>query len=159
MARIVPMTPIYQKGQPKSLTERDKAGHASAIPSNIALGQKRARKRDKKHLGFIATLPCVVPGCGRHPVHVAHIRYACAQEGATLTGKATKPDDWRVLPLCPAHHLWGPQAQHQTHEETFWRACNINPYGLARALYHFSGQHDHAVFLIKHATLIFPAHR
>tara|TARA_R110000868_G_scaffold107750_1_gene294666 strand:- start:5881 stop:6324 length:444 start_codon:yes stop_codon:yes gene_type:complete len=144
MARIAPMTPIYQRGQTRP----------RAMPS--APNQRKPRKRDKEHLAAVSLLPCAVPGCGREPVHVAHLRYADANEGASLCGKGQKPDDWRVLPLCPEHHMHGPQAQHAMNERSFWAMHCIEPYALARALYGLSGQHDKMRFLIEHATLIFP---
>lgn len=145
MARIAPMTPIYQRGQSR----------AQVVPD--APNQRRPRRRDKEHLAAVSELPCAVPGCGRGPVHVAHLRYANALEGASLCGKGQKPDDWRVLPLCPQHHMHGPQAQHAMNEQMFWAMHRIEPYALARALYGLSGQVDKMRFLVEHAPLIFPA--
>lgn len=144
MARIASMTPIYQKGQsrPRVLPE--------------APNQRRPRRRDKAHLAAVSQLPCAVPGCGRVPVHVAHLRYASALDGACLCGKGEKPCDWRTLPLCPDHHMFGPAAQHGMNEETFWLELAINPYALARALFGLSGQIEKMTFLIEHARLIFP---
>lgn len=144
MARIAPMTPIYQRGQNRGVV----------VP--VAKGQRSPRKRDKRHLATIAALPCAVPGCMRMPVHVAHLRFACAIEGASICGKGQKPDDWRTLPLCPEHHLDGPVAQHRMNEETFWISHGINPYALARALYGFSHDLEKMKFLIEHAGIIFP---
>ena len=62
------------------------------------------------------------------PVHVAHIRYACAIDGADIVGKSMKPDDWRTLPLCAEHHLEGSRAQHRMNEMLFWSEHGINPY-------------------------------
>ena len=121
--------------------------------------QRKPRKRDKEHLAAVSLLPCAVPGCGREPVHVAHIRYADANEGASLCGKGQKPDDWRVLPLCPEHHMHGPQAQHSMNEKMFWASHCIAPYALARALYGLSGQMDKMCFLIEHALHIFPTNK
>lgn len=145
MARIAPMTPIYQRGQSRT----------QVMPE--APNQRKPRRRDKKHLAAVSELPCAVPGCRRTPVHVAHLRYANAFEGASLCGKGQKPDDWRVLPLCPQHHMHGPQAQHAMNEEAFWREHGINPYALARALFGLSGRFEQMQFLIEHARQIFPA--
>ncbi len=145
MARIVPMTPIFQKGQNRS----------GVVPD--APRQRKPRRRDKDHLAAVSQLPCAVPGCGRMPVHVAHLRYASAVDDARICGKGEKPDDWRVLPLCPEHHLHGPLAQHAMNEEAFWREHGINPYALARALFGLSGCPEQMLFLIEHAWQIFPA--
>ncbi|MEQ8282909.1 MAG: hypothetical protein RIC04_14225 [Parvibaculum sp.] len=145
MFRIKPLTPIYRRGRKPT------------APSSRSPGQRQPRLRDKTHLHAIAQLPCVVPGCGTRPVHVAHIRFASAIDGAPLAGKAMKPDDWRVLPLCPAHHIDGPQAQHRINEALFWEGHDINPYALARALWNLSGDIAKMNFLIAHARMIFPA--
>lgn len=145
MARIAPMTPIFQKGQSRP----------GVVPD--APRQRKPRRRDKDHLAAVSELPCAVPGCGRMPVHVAHLRYASAADGARICGKGEKPDDWRVLPLCPEHHMHGPFAQHAINEEAFWRGHGLNPYALARALFGLSGCHEKMRFLIEHAREIFPA--
>lgn len=144
-SRIAPMRPVYQRGQ----------FEAQGSPKNVR--QRRPRKRDRDHLAAIAKLPCVIPDCGNSPVHVAHIRFACAAEGADIVGKASKPDDWRTLPLCARHHLEGPDSQHAMNEEMFWYSHGINPYALARALYNLSGQSKKMHFLILHARALFPS--
>ena len=86
-----------------------------------------------EHKARIAQLPCVI--CSASPVHVAHVRYTSRDDGAEQPGMGRKPDDWRVVPLCPRHHQTGRDAQHSMGEERFWREHGINPYALARALY------------------------
>ncbi|MBX3489184.1 hypothetical protein [Parvibaculum sp.] len=146
MFRIVPLTPIFRRGSPKPAGKHRKA----------ATGRQ---PRNRAHFGIIALLPCAVPGCGAHPVHVAHIRFACVLEGAAHTGKGMKPEDWRVLPLCPTHHTEGPDAQHRMNEEVFWTSHGINPYALARALWNLSGSIEAMRFLVTHAPQVFPARR
>jgi hypothetical protein len=144
MFRIAPLTPLYRRV--RIAPERD-------------YGLRRPRQRSKEHLERIAALSCVVPGCHVRPVHVAHIRYACAADGADIVGKAMKPDDWRTLPLCPHHHLDGRRAQHRMNEEDFWASHGINPYALARALWNMNGDHDAMCFLVERAPLLFPSLR
>lgn len=48
----------------------------------------------KRHLGRVASLPCVL--CGAMPVEIHHIR-----EGQ---GAAQKAQDTLTVPLCPEHH-------------------------------------------------------
>lgn len=142
MFRIRPLTPLYRKG---------------AFDPASRDGQRRPRRRSSEHLAAIADLPCAVPGCLARPVHVAHIRFACAVEGAEIVGKSMKPDDWRTLPLCPLHHLDGRKAQHRMNELAFWASHGINPYALARALWNMSGDHEAMRFLVEHASRLFPA--
>lgn len=47
---------------------------------------------------------------------------------------AKKPDDDWVTPLCPDHHLNGPDAQHSGNELEFWERHGINPFALCLSL-------------------------
>jgi hypothetical protein len=115
------------------------------------LRQRDPRQVDKDYKGWIAQLPCVacmVMGNQRYGVHVAHLRFTCAEIGLDGTGGGTKPHDWRVTPLCPGHHMTFPQAQHRVGEERFWgELVGINPADLCRALYeaYLAGQSGLAV--------------
>ena len=120
-----------------------------------APGQRKPRERDRDHLGCVAQLSCVV--CGAWPVHVAHVRYTSAADGAPLVGKQEKPSDSRTVPLCPICHLDGPDAQHKSGEAVWWREVGINPYALARALYGCSGDVELMRQLVAKARMMFPA--
>ena len=120
------------------------------------LRQRQPRIIDKRHKGLIAQLPCVI--CHYEPVHVAHIRYASAEDGADITGAGRKPHDWRVLPLCSAHHLYGKDAQHSQGEEEFWRGHGINPFALAKALFDITDVYK-MDFLVRNAKRLFPARK
>lgn len=117
----------------------------SRIAPQTPILAKDVRVRDKKYLAFIASLPCVI--CLSEPVECAHVRMA--GEGKGYTGKATKPSDAWVLPLCPRHHRLGPEAQHAMNERKFWESHNIDPIKLCRALYEISGEHEMATKLIR----------
>lgn len=108
MSRIAPQTPILAKDK---------------------------RVRDKKHLAFIADLPCVI--CWQVPVECAHVRMA--GEGKGYTAKGRKPSDRWVLPLCPSHHRTGPDAQHRMSERAWWEKHGKDPIALCKALYAVSG--------------------
>jgi len=58
---------------------------------------KSKRTSDKKHLEYVASLPCAC--CGRMPVEIHHLLRADPARG--MGRKAG--DEW-VIPLCPAHH-------------------------------------------------------
>ena len=49
------------------------------------------------------------------PIQVAHVRLG---SGA---GMGEKPDDWRTVPLCAAHHT----RQHEVGERTFWAGIDV----------------------------------
>jgi hypothetical protein len=74
------------------------------------------RIRDKEHLRFVASQPCIV--CGRSPGHAHHLRFA---QPRALGRKVS--DEWTV-PLCAAHH----RALHTVGDEkNWWKERQVNP--------------------------------
>ncbi len=74
------------------------------------------RIRDKDHLRYVASLPCLV--CGRSPGHAHHVRYA---QPRAMGRKVS--DEWTV-PLCATHH----RALHSVgDEEGWWRERQVDP--------------------------------
>ena len=69
-------------------------GHEMA-DERLAL-PKTSRRRDKRHLRFVSTQPCVV--CGRTPSDAHHLRFA---EPRAL---GCKVSDEFTVPLCRSHH-------------------------------------------------------
>jgi len=99
-----------------------------AQPSRIDKSQlpisEPKRLRDKNHLRFVASKPCLV--CGRQPSDPHHLRFA--QPRAI----GMKVSDEFTVPLCRGHH----RALHQVgHEETWWAQRNILPLPIARELW------------------------
>ena len=54
----------------------------------------RATAAERRHLGAVASLPCMV--CCARPVEIHHVRVL-----------GSPRDHFRVLPLCPRHHRTG----------------------------------------------------
>lgn len=119
---------------------------ASAF-SNAPVGKqkKRPRDQDKNHLAWIRTLPCVITG--NRPVDPAHVRYADPVYGKRETGKAEKPDDKWVIPLCREKH----DEQHSMNERIFWARHGLDPLRIALALYACTGDDDQAFVIIREA--------
>ena len=73
------------------------------------------RVRDKEHLRYIASQPCII--CGRSPSHAHHLRFAQTRALGRKVG-----DDWTV-PLCATHH----RALHCAgDEEKWWKEKGID---------------------------------
>jgi hypothetical protein len=68
------------------------------------------KRRNRRHLDWIRTLPCCVPGCQR-PCIPHHVRTAAN------SGTALKPPDTETVPLCHEHH----QELHDKGRITFQR--------------------------------------
>ncbi|MCZ6754541.1 MAG: hypothetical protein O7E49_04430, partial [Gemmatimonadetes bacterium] len=74
------------------------------------------RIRDKDHLRFVASRPCLV--CGRSPSHAHHIRFA---QPRAMGRKVS--DEWTV-PLCTTHH----RMLHSVgDEERWWKERQVDP--------------------------------
>lgn len=88
--------------------------------SALALPEPK-RRRDKSHLRFIASQPCIV--CGRHPSDPHHLRFA--QQRAL----GLKVSDEFTLPLCRGHH----RELHQAgNEVAWWGKLKIDALHIAR---------------------------
>lgn len=118
---------------------------ATAFSNAPAAGKKRPREKDKDHLEFIRTLPCVVSGV--RPVEAAHIRMADPSYGKRETGTAERPDDRWVVPLSPAMH----REQHSGSEAEFWTRHGIDPCKVALALYAVTGDDQQADIILRNA--------
>ena len=97
-------------------------GHEMA-DERLAL-PKTSRRRDKRHLRFVSTQPCVV--CGRTPSDAHHLRFA---EPRAL---GCKVSDEFTVPLCRSHH----RALHEAGDErAWWHDTAIDPLPIARNLW------------------------
>jgi len=82
------------------------------------------RLRDKQHLKFVASQPCLI--CGRQPSDPHHLRFA--QPRAI----GLKVSDEFTVPLCRGHH----RELHQAgNEEAWWEDLQINALEIAKELW------------------------
>jgi len=82
------------------------------------------RLRDKAHLKFVASQPCLV--CGRQPCDPHHLRFA--QPRAI----GLKVSDEFTVPLCRGHHR---QLHQAGNEVTWWENLKIDTLPIARGLW------------------------
>lgn len=69
---------------------------------------KTERLRSPRHLAWIRTLPCSVPGCKEEMVQAHHIR--------VRAGVGLKPADRSSAPICLIHHSELHQGGHRSFE-------------------------------------------
>jgi ERF superfamily len=86
--------------------------------------RKPIRQRNKAHLTFVASQPCLV--CQRSPSDAHHLKFA---QPRTLGRKVS---DEFTVPLCRDHHL---QLHHHGNEIAWWANVNITPMEIAQDLW------------------------
>jgi hypothetical protein len=91
--------------------------------SELAISEPR-RHRDKAHLKFVASQPCLV--CGRSPADAHHLRFT------QLRAMGRKVSDEFTVPLCRTHH----RDNHRFGDEvTWWERRAIDPIATSRLLW------------------------
>jgi hypothetical protein len=110
-------TDVSPKGRAKNPAKGDDTngapGHVDKTKLPISVPR---RIRDKEHLRYVASQPCII--CGRSPGHAHHLRFA---QPRALGQKVS--DEWTV-PLCSTHH----RALHSVGDEKqWWREKGIDP--------------------------------
>ncbi len=100
-------------------------GAGGSAAQQLAIPKER-RVRDKDHLLFVASQPCLV--CGRKPSQAHHLRFAQPR------AMALKVSDEFTVPLCNIHH----DQLHRAGDERAWWARNgiIDPLKFAHRLWH-----------------------
>ena len=96
------------------------AEEAKIDKSALALPEPK-RRRDKSHLRFVASQPCIV--CGRHPSDPHHLRFAQPR------ALGVKVSDEFTVPLCRGHHR---QLHQAGNEVAWWEKLKIDALRVAR---------------------------
>jgi Rad52/22 family double-strand break repair protein len=94
------------------------------IDKSILTLAEPKRRRDKSHLRFVASQPCLV--CGRHPSDPHHLRFAQPR------ALGVKVSDEFTVPLCRGHHR---QLHQVGNEIAWWAAHKIDALPAARQLW------------------------
>jgi ERF superfamily len=91
--------------------------------SELTISEPR-RHRDKTHLKFVASQPCLV--CGRSPADAHHLRFTQPR------AMGRKVSDEFTVPLCRTHH----RDNHRFgDEQAWWASASINPVEVSRKLW------------------------
>jgi hypothetical protein len=85
---------------------------------------KPVRERDREHLKFVASQPCLL--CGRTPADAHHIKFA------EQRAMGRKVSDRFTIPLCRLHHR---ELHRRGNEAAWWESQGIDPLGIAAALW------------------------
>jgi hypothetical protein len=119
-----PVASPMADGDPRSSTrERADPAPTKIDKSKLTFGEPR-RLRDKAHLKFVASQPCLV--CGRSPADAHHLRFA------QLRAMGRKVSDEFTVPLCRTHH----RDNHSFGDEVaWWERRAIDPIATSRMLW------------------------
>ena len=102
---------------------RDRSRTKNIDKATLTLAEPR-RVRDRGHVRYVATQPCLV--CGRSPSDAHHLRFAQSR------ALGRKVSDEFVVPLCRGHH----RAVHRHGDEVaWWQNAGIDPSAAARSLW------------------------
>lgn len=107
--------PLVAAASAQSSTKIDKSQLAFAEPKRI---------RDKAHLKFVASQPCLV--CGRQPADPHHLRFAQPR------ALGLKVSDEFTVPLCRTHHR---QLHQAGNEADWWEDLQIDAMKIAKDLW------------------------
>jgi hypothetical protein len=115
--------------------ERSASGAAALAPSTsdllsgpidksqLTIAEPK-RLRDKAHLKFVASQPCLI--CGREPSDPHHLRFAQPR------ALGLKVSDEFTVPLCRGHHG---QLHQAGNELNWWKGFNLEPLVAAEAIW------------------------
>ena len=120
------ITAVVDDSSNKPLEASNTMTFAKIDKSMLHFGEIR-RHRDKAHLRFVASQPCLL--CGRLPSDPHHLRFAQPR------AMGRKTSDEFVVPLCRAHH----RQNHQVGDEiSWWKRSGIDPLAVADRLWGFT---------------------
>ena len=88
---------------------------------------KPVRERDRNHLRFVATQPCLV--CGRTPSDAHHLKFA------ERPAMGRKVSDKFTVPVCRIHHR---DLHRRGNERSWWDGQGIDPLPIAATLWRMS---------------------
>jgi hypothetical protein len=96
---------------------------ASGSEAVIAI-KKPVRERDRDHLRFVVSQPCLV--CGRTPSDAHHVKFAEAR------AMARRVSDRFTVPICRLHHR---ELHRRGNERAWWQNQGIDPLAIAASLW------------------------
>ncbi len=94
------------------------------VEQQVTVISKPVRERDREHLRFVASQPCLI--CGRTPSDAHHLKFA---EQRAMSRKVS---DKFTVPICRLHHR---QLHREGDERAWWANHSIEPLATAASLW------------------------
>ena len=118
--------PKVDGNPPVTASPQSDAGPAKIQKSELTISELR-RHRDKAHLKFVASRPCLI--CERRPTDAHHVRFAQPR------AMGRKVSDEFTVPLCRVHH----RDNHRFGDErAWWSGVSIDPIESSQKLWAIS---------------------
>ena len=99
-------------------------GQVGSTEPQVTVISKPVRERDREHLRFVASQPCLV--CARTPSDAHHVKFA------EQRAMGRKVSDKFVVPVCRLHHR---DLHRRGDERTWWAEHEIEPLAVAASLW------------------------
>jgi hypothetical protein len=90
----------------------------------VTIISKPLRERDRDHLRFVTSQPCLV--CGRTPSDAHHVRFA------EQRAMGRKVSDKFAVPICRLHHR---ELHRRGNERVWWQSQGVDPLAIAATLW------------------------
>ena len=119
----IALEPTRNEKPPGSAAVEARSGSGKIDKSVLTINEPR-RLRDKAHLKFVASQPCLV--CGRSPADAHHLRFTQPR------AMGLKVSDEFTVPLCRAHHR---DNHNHGDEVAWWERRAIDPMATSRMLW------------------------
>jgi hypothetical protein len=117
------LTQIQESG-PLPASKNEKPLQSDPGDQAVTIISKPARERDRDHLRFVTSQPCLV--CGRTPSDAHHIRFA------EQRAMGRKVSDRFAVPICRLHHR---ELHRRGNERSWWQNQGIDPLSIAATLW------------------------
>jgi hypothetical protein len=123
-AALAPQTETAAPWEPWRTESETKTTTGDVLSDKVIMIDKPVRERDRHHLRFVASQPCLI--CGRSPSDAHHVKFA---QGPALGRKVS---DRFTVPLCRLHHR---DLHRRGNERTWWKGQRIDPLAVASMLW------------------------
>jgi ERF superfamily len=102
----------------------NRSSHVDPGEPTVTVISKPVRERDREHLKFVASQPCLI--CGRTPSDPHHIKFA------EQRAMGRKVGDRFTVPICRLHHR---ELHRKGNERAWWAKREIDPLPVAASLW------------------------
>jgi len=124
-AKLSQLEPLESGPNNRDVSDRlVQSGQSHPAEQQVTVIGKPVRERDRNHLRFVASQPCLV--CGRTPSDAHHVKFA------EQRAMGRKVSDQFTVPVCRLHHR---ELHRRGDERAWWATQGIDPLAIAAKLW------------------------